>query len=108
METKLHTPDPWVSRTWNEGSRGNITAVNEPFQPTVAVLVCDNPHAIANGHLISAAPDLLDALQQLVKWMDESGLAGTPDGGIGPFKYTGTEYSVVTDARAAIEKAEGK
>ena len=54
----------------------------------------------------AAAPDLADALKALVKWMDDAGLSHTQVGpacaklGVQP-----TEYSVVTDARAALAKA---
>jgi hypothetical protein len=58
--------------------------------------------------LHAAAPELLEALRELVKWMDDSGLSATSPGGVGPLHYGTTEYSVVTAARAAIAKAEGR
>lgn len=63
---------------------------------------------VTNSHLIAAAPDLLAALDQIVKWLDESNLSKTPDGGQGAFRYNGTEYSVVRDARVAIARAKGE
>lgn len=49
--------------------------------------------------------ELLTALEELVKWLDDSGLSKTEPGGHGALTYEATEYSVVTDARTAIEKA---
>lgn len=59
----------------------------------------------ANARLIAAAPELLSALSDLLMWLDMNNLSGTKPGGVGPFAYEGTEYSVVTAARDAIAKA---
>lgn len=61
--------------------------------------------AKANAVLLAAAPDLAEALRAMVKWMDDSGLSKSTDGGVYPLQYKGTEYSVVTSARAALAKA---
>lgn len=50
--------------------------------------------------------EVLKALEELVDWMDESGLSHSKAGGVGPFAYEGAEYSVVTNARAAIANAQ--
>ena len=55
--------------------------------------------AHANARLIAAAPELLEACEELVKWMDDSGMSRV-NTAAGP-----SEYSVVRDARAAIAKA---
>lgn len=62
----------------------------------------------ANIRLIEASPEILTALETLVKWMDDSGLSHTKPGGKGVLRYEGHEYSVVTEARAAIKKAKGE
>ena len=54
------------------------------------------------------ADSLFEAVKTLVQWMDDSDLSHTPSGGHGPLAYEGTEYSVVTDARRALSKAEGR
>jgi hypothetical protein len=70
--------------------------------------VCEGTNCEADAALIAAAPEMFEALRELVKWMDDSGLSATSPGGVGPLHYGTTEYSVVTAARAAIAKAEGR
>lgn len=50
---------------------------------------------------------MLDALRAMVEWMDASGFSHTKAGGQGPFAYEGTEYQVVKDARAILQRIEG-
>lgn len=116
-----HTPGPWIVR---ESPKPNIEGPElrlsikhtspgrdgAEFCEIVAGHVTAEADAIAraNARLIAAAPDLLAALESLVKWMDDSGLSSTTPGGVGQFHYEGTEYSVVTDARTAITKAKGE
>jgi len=57
---------------------------------------------------IATQPLLLAALGHLVDFVVECGLSTTGEGGIGAFKYEGTEYSVVTDAKAIIAHAQPK
>lgn len=45
---------------------------------------------------------MASALSNLLAWLEDAHLDKTPAGGYGPFAYEGTEYSVVTDARAAL------
>ena len=101
-----HTPGPW-----------RIEDI-ESTQPYTEYDVYADDHRVmhvhgiddgaeANARLIAAAPDLLLTLKDLIGWIDISGLAKTKDGGCGPFAYKGTEYEVVSNARAAIAKAEG-
>jgi len=67
----------------------------------IRVVLCDEP-----SH--DPLPELLEALKNLVSWMDDSGLSFTTPAGVGAFRTDPVEYSVVTDARAAIAKAEGR
>ena len=106
MQTKdktSYTPGPWdmiVSR-----SLIHIETANTGDGSPCGVHVCSVPKsAEANARLIAAAPDLLEALATLVAWLDDSGLSSTKPGGVGVFAYDGTEYSVVTEARAALDK----
>jgi hypothetical protein len=57
------------------------------------------------AQLFAAAPELMEALINLVEFMEKNGLSKTPSGGVGPFKYNGTEYEQVTKAKEAIAKA---
>lgn len=61
-----------------------------------------------NAPLVAAAPELYRALNNLVAWLDGCKLSRTPAIGIGPFKTKPVEYSVVTDARYALEEAKGE
>jgi hypothetical protein len=100
MSTK-HTPGPWrYDDTW-----GLIVARGE-----VEVAAChgggSRSEAQANARLISAAPELLDALKTLLAYHGETGH--------GVFKSTKGHYVKereclqCTMARAAIAKAEGR
>lgn len=127
MEAKF-TPGEWAiegamnSDTIRIGPKADHGRLGSWIEKPVAVVTmpttattCDptdmrwtiDEESHANARLISAAPDLYAACKALVKWMVDSGHAHTPAGGVGAFKYEGTEYSVVTDARAALAKAEG-
>lgn len=66
--TNKYTPAPWA---WNKQG-------NRMFQytgnPTGAIAICDivrTPNYKANRHLIAAAPDLLEALEELVMLVDD-------------------------------------
>lgn len=95
-ETK-HTPGPWTFSTSPQpngcpivGARGLMVAmlahsVNEPKQVDTA---------IANANLIAAAPDMLDALEDVDEWLMDDRY-NLPD-------------DVVEKIRAAIKKARGE
>ena len=101
-----HTPGPWLAqqRTWQ---RGNVSVFapkfgRAPYGACVAFIPCSEgvggaDGALANAHLIAAAPDLLEALQAIVK-----SLADQDDEGL-------IEHAQqMIDARAAIAKATGE
>lgn len=52
--------------------------------------------------LLAHCERLEAALSALVRWLDAAGMSHTPAGGVGAFHYDGTEYDVVTIARAAL------
>jgi len=99
-----HTPGPWYyafGAVWKD-----------PDAKTFRIAKMDRdtpetwpPERDANARLIAAAPELLEALKELVRWMDVNNHSHTPKGGAGPLTYGGDEYSVVTDARQAVDKA---
>lgn len=97
MTTKKaqHTPGPWkVSRT---GEELQISAISTPGYFAVIRGACAGAHeqGEANARLIAAAPELLEALEELVGWLAEARLE--MGGHIG-----------LDDARAAIAKARGQ
>lgn len=77
-----HTPGPW--------------GVRAKGQKVAEIVRCDDEQA--NARLIAAAPELLEALTNLVARINHNG-------GIGA--YTGGPIFVMLDARAAIAKATG-
>ncbi|HGE8471328.1 TPA: hypothetical protein ACGD7V_000870 [Serratia marcescens] len=62
------TPGPWVVDLYGVDARWNIDATNGDSVAITNQLARDNDWAIrdANTRLIAAAPELLDALQELV------------------------------------------
>lgn len=58
------------------------------------------------AELVTSECELYTALAQLVKWMDDSKLSHTPSVGVYPFVTEPVEYSVVKDARKALENAQ--
>jgi hypothetical protein len=78
MSERKWTPGPWfVGKDLSIGPNGQGVSV--------IVAACDYDHADANAHLIAAAPDLYDALDNLVRayhqgkdvygWIDNAGHA---------------------------------
>lgn len=99
-----HTPGPWV--------RDTNVIVDHKIAPTFAIgnfySEPDHSVAVANAHLISAAPDLLAALMEVVAFIEAA--ADGKKGGfmvgdmataheLGPWRMR---------TRNAIAKAEGK
>lgn len=99
MSTTQHTPGPWnVEHPYGEPG----VYVASPNTGLVAKLYApDAPANIeANAHLIAAAPELLSALREVMRFAD--GKQHTKDA------QTGESVGVVwAKARAAIFKAEG-
>ena len=101
-----HTPGPWsiVKKAKNMSITGNVHVVADKERfPSAFVPAWDDPQkgeedgteeAFANARLLSAAPDLLEALKALY--------AATPD------NEGGELGRACMIARAAISKAEGQ
>lgn len=86
-----HTPGPWICLPTGFGIE--VAPETEICAPVATVL--DDPkqgRAVANAALIAAAPDLLEALKELVAELDS-------------MACNEEEPSTVTRARAAIAKA---
>ena len=105
-----HTPGPWELDD-NQGSRDYIT-INAPTHGALASVVWQmeddkadgrrSPACEANAHLISSAPDLLDALQAI---LDAGKIAGV----FGPFDEIGKiPAALYREGRTAIAKAKGE
>ena len=69
-------------------------------------IACERPDQKSNAHLMSAAPDLLAALEALCAWSDHSALTGQPDGA--PVADSAPSFDeTVNMVHAAIKKARG-
>ncbi|MCV0108782.1 hypothetical protein KUC42_08570 [Pseudomonas aeruginosa] len=90
MRKQSHTPGPWVSRNnMVFGGKKCICSNVNAASPTPQNIEEDVAMSIANARLIAAAPELLDALVNLLPL-------------ISPLK---AESQQVADASAAIAKA---
>ena len=91
-----HTPGPWFTSTPNEG--GGILIKPIPGQ---VVAQCDElPEMEANAQLIAAAPELLEALEEVTEILD---MVLGFDGG-----YPPEANGPAIKARNAIAKARGE
>lgn len=91
METAKHTPGPWRYHD------GRIIAGYRPDQHEI-VFAMSSENEIADARLIAAAPDLLEALKDFVRWEQEYGIPGIKD--------AATSFQeAVTHARAALKLA---
>lgn len=82
-----HTPGPWFTNGYSSPMTGAITVYNKPFGLGDVAEV----HDINDARLISAAPDLLEALRNFCEF---------------PQPLTDSERIAI--ARAAIAKATGE
>lgn len=96
MTTK-HTPGPWAHRN------GRIYSVDRE-ELTIANVArsADGDYSPANGLLLAAAPELLEALERCTDWMER--LRASTDAGLWDWSE-GDQYMA---ARTAIAKAKGE
>ena len=112
-----HTPGPWrtVEVPTSIGTCHRIFPLAWGDEPPTHGGICVyddrtslNPHAdgeqAANARLIAAAPDLLDALETMLRRCDWYGSAIYPDE-YGDYPVTGEELRDM--AKAAVTKAKG-
>ena len=90
-----HTPGPWeVSSGMMNMGRPNILLPHKDIHISITFLEDESVYeAWANAHLVSAAPDMHEALKGLLKAFDEEDY------------YNDT---LLDRARAALAKAEGE
>jgi len=95
-----HTPGPWDQRYFDDAKV--IVVGPKKGQGTKRTLVATltGPEREANGNLLVAAPDLLEALGQMVRYNDADPdlYSGDNDGVLGRIMF---------NCRTAIAKAEG-
>lgn len=93
-EKQAHTPGPWI---WADGYRGLYGAGKEnqvlDYAHYEGMWLGHVDEQVANARLLSAAPDLLEALKELIACCDELESWTPPMG------------SACETARAAIAKA---
>lgn len=103
-----HTPGPWTL-TWNHSERLAIVGPNNDGKFTSSDRICNLPHrrngeGKANGRLIAAAPELLEAAREFTKAAhdarDALNAAGIP--------CPASIALAAEHARHAIAKAEGR
>jgi len=102
-----HTPAPWHVKSCS--FYGYLYTVQykdevEGYSHVIAD-ICNREPALANAHLIAAAPDLLSALQDAIGALEQDLDAGK-DGG--DADWEGLAYQRLEAAHAAIAKARGE
>lgn len=116
-----HTPGPWVAVAG--ANPATKTILQEPYSaagqlenisPRVEIASTTERNAQANARLISAAPELLEALEEQIKCCSACGGKGTyytmsdeTEIGQAPGS-SGTDCHYCADARAAIAQARGQ
>jgi hypothetical protein len=81
-----------------------------PLTVSTAVLTEHVLYQVADvhgPHGIITPDEYKEVLTDLITWLEDSGLTHTPDGGVPPLTYKGTEYSVVTNARRLPDRMKG-
>jgi putative intracellular protease/amidase len=106
----LHSPAPWFLARYNDGKcSGRIFAadgmsvamVRVKYRLDQSAMVRDEEKMTANSLLITAAPELLHALEEAAKKFDEIYASG----GVGEYFEL---HDVEPVVRAAIAKARGE
>lgn len=96
-----HTPGPWSVNSWHGGGISiTIGATGTPLIATAHLRDVSVNQLKANALLISAAPELLAALQEIDNWLVCSAIA-TPEDMAQSFQH------MQGVASAAIAKAKG-
>lgn len=98
-----HTPGPWKTKCYT----GFIKVVGPSLKISACLLACDmtpidRDQHIADAHLIAAAPELLDALEDCVGELEHLVRYG------GDCEYGIPDTEIIAAAKAAIAKAKGE
>ena len=104
MKTPKHTPGPWsIARTRSGEEYGSIHGSDGMLVATLGYRVAvGSDEDMSNSRLISAAPDLLEALRESVKWLQSAQADEPADYHNEPLD------DAIEQALAAIAKAEGR
>lgn len=92
-ETK-HTPGPWQANKWAPGY-----SISAPDSQYTVCNLSDCNNAEANARLIAAAPDMLEACQQIINDSDMDAIHGAG---------RSVTHDAIDKVRAAIAKARGE
>ncbi len=99
MNKPKFTPGPWIIDPVRAGDKEIF--INQPgdswkrLEATVSRDDCDSKMALANAHLIAAAPDMYDALAASLKFFNNH-------------RHYEAGEDAYQGARAALAKAKGK
>ena len=118
MGERAHTPGPWTVREYGDGDSLVVHAGEDwriCFMATPGSSPNATPRIEANARLISAAPDMFDALQCLPFGWLSAGVLSHPDADLLTIqlRVAGTVYEheisvgQLRDAAVALAKAEG-
>ena len=66
-----HTPGPWQARAGL--SRWNVTTCEKPRTFNICAINTDRIEQAANARLIAAAPELLAACEEAIRYVDSKG-----------------------------------
>jgi hypothetical protein len=101
MNNTLHTPAPWYIAHHSDINGGQSIDIRHccdipPSTPEIHQIARLPKNALANAHLISAAPDLLSALEEMMSVFQDHE------------QYDEESAEVIQSSRAAIRKAKGE
>lgn len=95
------TPGPWANHGRIPGTPGlphSVVAAKTLIARVYSEAFGDEAQELANARLIAAAPELLEALTNLLAWAQDVHTPG---------KDAGLNYTGMDDARVALKKATG-
>lgn len=99
------TPTPWNTSYWIEQPNNRHKPMVVAGGVTIAIMhpapVCQMSECEANAHLIAAAPELYEALEWAMNFVDQVRVEN-------PAPKGGGEDIAYEEARAAIAKARGE
>jgi hypothetical protein len=104
MSEAKHTPGPWEF----EPDTGCIATADRLVGHPVAYVSGSRPERMENGHLIAAAPELLEALQLFVVLDGTASAITARTEVISDATWIEIFHEAITKAEAAIRKAKGQ